>query len=92
MRIHSGCGQGMAVVLSGYNRDARLTGNTFYLLGGSAVVLWGYETNGDGTDGNQPRRTTVSENFCHGQQNSKSTPPPPSSQPELFELSIRNHS
>ena len=57
----------MAVVLSGYNRDARLTGNTFYLLGGSAVVLWGHETNGDGTDGNQPRRTTVSENFCHGQ-------------------------
>ena len=59
----------MAVVLSGYNRDARLTGNTFYLLGGSAVVLWGHETNGDGTDGNQPRRTTVSENFCHGQPN-----------------------
>ena len=61
----------MAVVLSGYNCDARLTGNTFYLLGGSAVVLWGHETNGDGTDGNQPRRTTVSENFCHGQPASK---------------------
>ena len=61
----------MAVVLSGYNRDARLTGNTFYLLGGSAVVLWGHETNGDGTDGNQPRRTTVSENFCHGEPASK---------------------
>ena len=59
------------MVLSGYNRDARLTGNTFYLLGGSAVVLWGHETNGDGTDGNQPRRTTVSENFCHGQPASK---------------------
>ena len=51
----------MAVVLSGYNRDARLTGNTFYLLGGSAVVLWGHETNGDSPDGNQPRRTTVSK-------------------------------
>jgi hypothetical protein len=56
---------GQAVLLDGYNRDASFTRNTFYLIGGSGVVLWGYETNGDGTDGNQPRRTTVSENFCH---------------------------
>ena len=81
----------MAVVLSGYNRDARLTGNTFYLLGGSAVVLWGHETNGDGTDGNQPRRTTVSENFCHGQPASKLRRPRLRSQ-NSSKLSIRNHS
>jgi|EP01043_Picozoa_sp_COSAG02_P016752 hypothetical protein len=56
---------GQAVLLDGYNRDATFARNTFYLLGGSGVVLWGYETNGDGTDGNQPRRTTVTENFCH---------------------------
>ena len=56
---------GQAVLLDGYNRDATFNRNTFYLLGGSGVVLWGYETNGDGTDGNQPRRTTVTENFCH---------------------------
>ena len=39
--------------------------NKFYLIGGSGVVLWGHETNGDGTDGNQPRQTHVAENFCH---------------------------
>ena len=56
---------GQAVLLDGYNRDATFARNAFYLLGGSGIVLWGYETNGDGTEGNQPRRTTVTENFCH---------------------------
>ena len=56
---------GQAVLLDGYTRDATFARNTFYLIGASGVVLWGYEKNGDGTDGNQPRRTTVTENFCH---------------------------
>ena len=42
---------GQAVLLDGYNRAARITGNTFHLLGGSGVVLWGLEHDGDGTAG-----------------------------------------
>lgn len=37
----------------------------FFLLGASAVVLWGYEHEGDGTGGEQPRGTFVTSNFCH---------------------------
>jgi hypothetical protein len=52
-------------MLDGYNRHVTITRNEFYLLGASGIVLWGYEHHGDGTGGEQPRLTTVSNNFCH---------------------------
>ena len=39
--------------------------NTFHSLGASAVALWGLEHRGDGTSGDQPRYTEMTENFCH---------------------------
>ena len=51
-----------ALLLDGYNREVAIRRNTFYLIGGSAVVLWGHETNGDGTDGTTS--TTVSVGRC----------------------------
>jgi len=56
---------GHAVLLDGYNRDAVIRGNELHSLGASGVVLWGYEHDGDGTGGEQPRRTQVMANFCH---------------------------
>eukprot|EP00041_Stephanoeca_diplocostata_P018365 m.384320 g.384320 ORF g.384320 m.384320 type:complete len:858 (+) comp20990_c0_seq2:333-2906(+) len=56
---------GNAIFLDGYNRHATITHNEFVSLGASAIALWGYETRGYGTDGNQPRFTVVTENICH---------------------------
>jgi len=56
---------GNALMLDGYNRHAELSSNEFFLIGNSAVVLWGYEHYGDGTGGEQPRLSTVNNNFCH---------------------------
>jgi hypothetical protein len=60
---------GNAVMLSGFNQHANLTGNTFLSTGASAIALWGFSngshalqpehTGPDGTDGNFPRWTTV---------------------------------
>ena len=62
---------GMAVLLSGYNRNARLTRNAFKWIGDSAMVAWGRTTGDptgqdgwDGTDGNQPRYTVVEYNIA----------------------------
>ncbi len=62
---------GMAVLLSGYNRNARLTRNSFKWIGDSAMVAWGRTTGDptgqdgwDGTDGNQPRYTVVEFNIA----------------------------
>jgi len=62
---------GMAVLLSGYNRNARLTRNSFKWIGDSAMVAWGRTTGDptgqdgpDGTDGNQPRYTVVEYNIA----------------------------
>lgn len=62
---------GMAVLLSGYNRNAHISRNVFKWIGDSAIVAWG-RTKGDptdqdgwdGTDGNQPRYTLVENNFA----------------------------
>ena len=63
---------GNAVLLSGYNRDSVLEGNTFVWLGQSAIAAWGY-TDGErdggppsnlALDGDYPRRTLVRSNIC----------------------------
>jgi hypothetical protein len=62
---------GMAVLLSGYNRNAVISRNVFKWIGDSAIVAWG-RTKGDptgqdgwdGTDGNQPRYNVIEYNFA----------------------------
>lgn len=57
---------GNAVLLSGYTRDVVIDSNEFTYLGDSAMAAWGRTTeDGDGTGGEQPRRTTVSNNYAH---------------------------
>jgi hypothetical protein len=58
---------GNALFLDGYARGVRVLRNEFVSLGASAIALWGEDTYplGDGTQGNQPRGTLVSENVCH---------------------------
>jgi len=62
---------GMAVLLSGYNRNTRLTRNSFKWIGDSAMVSWGRTTGDptgqdgwDGTGGDQPRYTVVEYNIA----------------------------
>lgn len=47
----------------GYHRDATIRRSSFEWLGENGVVLWGRTQGIDGTDGNQPRGTTISENI-----------------------------
>ena len=64
---------GNAVMLSGYNQYANLTGNTFLYTGASAIALWGSTkgshplqpegTGPDGTGGDFPRFTRIDSNF-----------------------------
>eukprot|EP00054_Salpingoeca_dolichothecata_P029630 m.234239 g.234239 ORF g.234239 m.234239 type:complete len:949 (-) comp26517_c0_seq1:30-2876(-) len=54
-----------AVFLSGYNRFTTIDRNEFVWLGQSAIALWGKADNNDGTNGDQPRLTTVSGNWVH---------------------------
>jgi len=66
---------GNAVLLSAYNRDARIEDNEFAWLGACAVALWGNTDGGDarlpyglgqdGTSGDQPRGTVVARNYVH---------------------------
>jgi hypothetical protein len=60
---------GTALMVSGYNRDARITDNDFSWIGGSAMVAWGRTTGDptgadgpDGTGGDQPRYTLFARN------------------------------
>lgn len=62
---------GNGIMVSGYNRDALIENNTLSWIGSNAVVAWG-RTNEtaadrfqgfDGTDGNHPLRTTLSQNL-----------------------------
>ena len=60
----------MALLLSGYNRNAAIRGNEFKWIGDSAMVSWGRTTGDptgadgwDGTDGNQPRYNVIEFNF-----------------------------
>ena len=57
---------GTVVFLSGYVRNASVTGSEFAWVGATAIALWGYGDGGpvpgmgpDLTAGNQPRHTTV---------------------------------
>eukprot|EP00035_Acanthoeca_spectabilis_P012614 m.227837 g.227837 ORF g.227837 m.227837 type:complete len:815 (+) comp15667_c0_seq10:79-2523(+) len=56
---------GNAVFLDGYTRNTTISGNEFVNLGASGIALWGYDDQGDGTSGDQPRFTTVTQNICH---------------------------
>ena len=56
---------GNALFLSGYNRGATFDRNEFNWIGDSAMAAWGYTDEHDGTGGEQPRGTTVSNNVCH---------------------------
>ena len=56
---------GNALFLSGYNRDAVLDSNEFNFVGDTAMAAWGYTDEHDGTGGDQPRGTIVSNNVCH---------------------------
>jgi len=62
---------GTALMVSGYNRDTRITGNAFKWIGDSAIVAWGKtvgdptgEDGWDASDGNQPRYTFVENNIA----------------------------
>ena len=58
-------------MLSGYNREAEIIENEFSYIGDSVIASWGYtkEVDGvegnDGTNGNQPRGTTIMHNLVH---------------------------
>jgi hypothetical protein len=57
---------GNAVLLSGYTRDVVIDSNEFTYIGDSAMAAWGRTTeDGDGTGGEQPRRTVISNNYAH---------------------------
>ena len=63
---------GNAIMISGYNRNATIQGSEFVWIGSSAIAQWGYTSGSsvkgmgwDGTDGNQPRYTNISNNFVH---------------------------
>lgn len=61
---------GNGLIISGFNRNATVVGNTFSWVGDNAVVVWG-RTNEtaanplegfDGTDGNHPQDTLIANN------------------------------
>lgn len=70
---------GNALMLSGFNREAWIVGNTFHWIGENAMVSWGnsrdvagappgrlpFGMGMDGTGGDQPRGTHVVGNLCH---------------------------
>eukprot|EP00475_Leptophrys_vorax_P015850 TRINITY_DN2221_c0_g1_i2.p1 TRINITY_DN2221_c0_g1~~TRINITY_DN2221_c0_g1_i2.p1 ORF type:complete len:721 (-),score=206.27 TRINITY_DN2221_c0_g1_i2:490-2652(-) len=55
---------GNALFLSGYNRHTLITKNDFSFIGDSAMASWGFTNFEDGTNGEQPRFTTVSFNIA----------------------------
>lgn len=54
---------GNALLLADYNRDATIERNEFAWTGDNAIVLLGRTQGIDGTDGAQPRRTSVVNNL-----------------------------
>lgn len=61
----------MALLLSGYNRNARISRNDFKWIGDSAIVSWGRTTGDpsgedgwDGRNGDQPRYNIIEYNFA----------------------------
>ena len=55
---------GNAIMLSGYNRDAVIEKNHFEWLGQNAIASWGRSNFSDGTAGDFPRRTRVTDNWA----------------------------
>ena len=62
---------GMALLISGYNRNTRVTNNAFKWIGDSAIVSWGRTTGDatgtdgwDATGGDQPRYNHVEFNIA----------------------------
>ncbi|EGD73635.1 hypothetical protein PTSG_05343 [Salpingoeca rosetta] len=56
---------GIALMLSGYNRFATIRDNEIVLNGDSAIAAWGYTDRIDATGGAQPRLSTIANNFVH---------------------------
>ena len=54
-----------AISINGYNRHTTVDVNEFVWLGQSAVTSWGRTEGNDGTSGNQPRYSVITNNFCH---------------------------
>lgn len=54
-----------AIMLSGYNRRAAITDNQFSWLGQNAIASWGRTVDNDGTNGDQPRLSTITGNWIH---------------------------
>ena len=70
---------GNAIMLSAFNRNVTISRNEFAWIGASAVVVWGNAEGGgspsndsivpsgygfNGTNGDQPRTCTITQNFC----------------------------
>eukprot|EP01118_Nematostelium_gracile_P006845 TRINITY_DN2209_c0_g1_i1.p1 TRINITY_DN2209_c0_g1~~TRINITY_DN2209_c0_g1_i1.p1 ORF type:complete len:341 (+),score=99.83 TRINITY_DN2209_c0_g1_i1:420-1442(+) len=55
---------GNALILSGFHRYAELSYNQFKWIGDSGMVSWGHSEGIDGTNGNQPRFTSVLYNIA----------------------------
>lgn len=68
---------GNAVLLSAYTRNATIDSNEFVWIGATAVAAWGNTDGGDarlplgygldGSAGNQPRGSHITNNLCHGE-------------------------
>eukprot|EP00052_Salpingoeca_macrocollata_P019021 m.157013 g.157013 ORF g.157013 m.157013 type:complete len:921 (+) comp20843_c1_seq1:32-2794(+) len=56
---------GVGMMVSGYNRDTTFSNNEVVWNGDSALAGWGYSDGIDGTNGEQPRHTTIYNNFIH---------------------------
>jgi len=56
---------GIAVMISGFNREFVVRNSEFVWNGETAMAGWGYTDNMDGTSGEQPRGTLIENNFCH---------------------------
>ena len=66
---------GNGIMLSGYNNNTNISGNTIVQTGATAIALWGNTTGThpdqppgtgpDGTGGNFPQNTLVASNFIH---------------------------
>ena len=54
---------GNGVFVSGYTRDVTITDNEFSWIGCNPMASWGYTDEDDGTDGQQPRWTSVLRNY-----------------------------
>eukprot|EP00041_Stephanoeca_diplocostata_P042079 m.10090 g.10090 ORF g.10090 m.10090 type:complete len:895 (+) comp7208_c0_seq1:114-2798(+) len=54
-----------AIFLHKYNRHASIHRNEFHLIGDNAIAGWGKTDEWDGRGGDQPRFTSITDNFIH---------------------------